>query len=100
MGEESAVEICNVVKRFNLSVAVDHVNLQIQDGEFFPLLGPSGCGKTTTLRLILGFETPTNGALPAQVILTGKWRSPPVGLYSSNQILNHPPSDEPQCWTM
>lgn len=42
-------------------VAVDHVDLEIQDGEFMTLLGPSGCGKTTTLRMIAGLETPTSG---------------------------------------
>jgi ABC-type sugar transport system ATPase subunit len=41
--------------------AVNHLDLQIQDGEFFTLLGPSGCGKTTTLRMIAGLETPTAG---------------------------------------
>ena len=41
--------------------AVDGVDLEIHDGEFFALLGPSGCGKTTTLRMIAGFESPTDG---------------------------------------
>ncbi|MDQ7026538.1 MAG: ABC transporter ATP-binding protein [Anaerolineae bacterium] len=44
-------------------VAVDHVSLTIQRGEFVTLLGPSGCGKTTTLRLIAGFELPTSGKI-------------------------------------
>ena len=39
-----------------LIVAVDHIDLEVEDGEFFSLLGPSGCGKTTTLRMIGGFE--------------------------------------------
>ncbi len=42
-------------------VAVDDLSLDVKEGEFVTLLGPSGCGKTTTLRLIAGFETPTNG---------------------------------------
>ncbi len=42
-------------------VAVDHINLEILDGEMVTLLGPSGCGKTTTLRMISGFEYPTSG---------------------------------------
>ncbi len=42
-------------------VAVDGVNLTVEDGEFVTLVGPSGCGKTTTLRMIAGFETPTTG---------------------------------------
>jgi spermidine/putrescine transport system ATP-binding protein len=44
-------------------VAVDHIDLEVHDGEFFSLLGPSGCGKTTTLRLIGGFEQPTSGTI-------------------------------------
>jgi len=47
----------------NLIVAVDHIDLEVQDGEFFSLLGPSGCGKTTTLRMIGGFEQPTSGKI-------------------------------------
>jgi spermidine/putrescine transport system ATP-binding protein len=67
-GEEYAVELRDVVKRFNLVTAVNHVSLEIKDGEFFSLLGPSGCGKTTTLRLIAGFEMPSSG----QVFIGGK----------------------------
>ena len=48
--------------------AVDNVSLQIHDGEFYSLLGPSGCGKTTTLRMIAGFEFPTEG----EVSIRGK----------------------------
>jgi putative spermidine/putrescine transport system ATP-binding protein len=44
-------------------VAVDHVDLDIRDGEFFSMLGPSGSGKTTTLRMIAGFESPTEGRI-------------------------------------
>ncbi|MEO8461832.1 MAG: ATP-binding cassette domain-containing protein, partial [Chloroflexota bacterium] len=44
-------------------VAVDHIDLEVQEGEFFSLLGPSGCGKTTTLRMIGGFEQPTSGMI-------------------------------------
>lgn len=44
-------------------LAVDHVNLQVERGEFVTLLGPSGCGKTTTLRMIAGFESPNSGQL-------------------------------------
>lgn len=58
-----AVEIRQVSKRFGDSVALADVSLTIRRGEFFSLLGPSGCGKTTLLRLIGGFEAPTNGAL-------------------------------------
>lgn len=58
----------NVSKRFGKVVAVDNVNLQIQEGEFFALLGPSGCGKTTLLRMLAGFETPTEG----RILIDGK----------------------------
>jgi spermidine/putrescine transport system ATP-binding protein len=61
-----AVALQNVWKRFpgpsgETVVAVKDVSLKIDDGEFFALLGPSGCGKTTTLRMIAGFELPTEG---------------------------------------
>ena len=60
----SAVSLHGVTKRFGEDVvAVDDVDLQIQDGEFFSLLGPSGCGKTTTLRMISGLEFPTEGSI-------------------------------------
>jgi len=50
-----------VTKRFDQLAAVDDLDLQLAQGEFFTLLGPSGCGKTTTLRMIAGFERPTSG---------------------------------------
>ncbi len=60
----AAVGIHGVTKRFGDSaVAVDDIDLEIRDGEFFSLLGPSGCGKTTTLRMIAGLEFPTQGSI-------------------------------------
>ena len=59
----AAVELEKVTKRFGEFTAVDALDLTVGQGEFFSLLGPSGCGKTTTLRLIAGFETPTEGAV-------------------------------------
>ncbi len=57
-----SVELRNIVKIFPPNtVAVNNINLKINDGEFFILLGPSGCGKTTTLRIIAGLEKPTKG---------------------------------------
>ena len=59
-----SVVICkDLVKRFGDSLAVDHVNVEIQDGEFMVFVGPSGCGKTTTLRMIAGLETITSGEI-------------------------------------
>ncbi|HET9531205.1 MAG TPA: ATP-binding cassette domain-containing protein, partial [Blastocatellia bacterium] len=55
------VKFVNVIKRFGSSVAVDRLNLEINDGEFVVLLGPSGCGKTTTLRMLAGLEEATSG---------------------------------------
>ena len=63
MEQEIAVELKAVTKRFGAVTAVNHISLEIREGEFFSLLGPSGCGKTTTLRLIAGFEVPTEGEI-------------------------------------
>jgi spermidine/putrescine ABC transporter ATP-binding subunit len=52
-----------VTKRFGAVTAIDHVELDIAENEFFALLGPSGCGKTTLLRMLAGFETPDAGAI-------------------------------------
>ena len=60
---EVAVRLVDVVKKFGETAAVDHIDLEVRDGEFFSLLGPSGCGKTTTLRMIGGFEQPTSGLI-------------------------------------
>ena len=57
----------NVTKRFGKMVAVDNVSLSVEEGEFFSLLGPSGCGKTTLLRMLAGFETPSEG----RILITG-----------------------------
>ena len=58
-----AVGLVGVTKRFGDVVAVDGVDLEVRDGEFFSMLGPSGSGKTTTLRMIAGFELPTAGRI-------------------------------------
>ena len=61
------VEAARVTKRFGAGdkavLALDDVSVEIADGEFFTLLGPSGCGKTTLLRLVAGFEHPTQGTI-------------------------------------
>jgi spermidine/putrescine transport system ATP-binding protein len=61
------VQLVDLVKRFGDFTAVDGINLDMPSGEFFSLLGPSGCGKTTTLRMIAGFERPSEG----QILLDG-----------------------------
>lgn len=55
------VEVRDLCKEYPGTLAVDHVNFQVEQREFFSLLGPSGCGKTTTLRMIAGFVEPTSG---------------------------------------
>ena len=60
----AGVELAGVSKVYDGGVrAVDAVDMNIREGEFFSLLGPSGCGKTTTLRMIAGFETPSEGII-------------------------------------
>ena len=62
------LEVRDVVKRFGDLTAVDHVNLQIRDGEIFSFLGPSGCGKSTLLRVVAGLENQDQG----DVIIAGR----------------------------
>ncbi|MBQ7785576.1 MAG: ABC transporter ATP-binding protein [Clostridia bacterium] len=71
----------NVTKRFGKFVAVDNLNLTIPTRSFITLLGPSGCGKTTTLRMIAGLETPTEG----EILIDG------VTVFSSEKGINIPP---------
>ncbi len=68
MSADVTVRLDDVVKRFGVTTAVDHVSMQVARGEFFSMLGPSGCGKTTTLRMIAGFEQPDEG----EIFLEGK----------------------------
>jgi putrescine transport system ATP-binding protein len=78
-----------VVKRFGALTAVDHISLDIAQGEFFALLGPSGCGKTTLLRMLAGFETPSEG----RILLDGEDIAPmpphlrPVNMMFQNYAL-------------
>ena len=62
------VKFENVVIRYGDFVAINDLNLEIKEGEFFTFLGPSGCGKTTSLRALVGFITPSKG----KVIVAGK----------------------------
>jgi spermidine/putrescine transport system ATP-binding protein len=63
MTDRVDVRLVDVTKRFDDVIAVDDLTLEIERGSFFALLGPSGCGKTTTLRMIGGFEQPTDGQI-------------------------------------
>jgi len=58
-----ALELKDINKKFNETVALDNIQLEINDGEFFSLLGPSGSGKTTCLKVIGGFENPDSGCV-------------------------------------
>ena len=62
------IEFKNVEIRYGDFVAIECLNLNIEDGEFFTFLGPSGCGKTTSLRALVGFLTPTKG----EIMVDGK----------------------------
>ena len=65
---ENIIELKNIKKVFDDTVVVEDFNLTVKKGEFVTFLGPSGCGKTTTLRMIAGFDLPTEG----QILLNGK----------------------------
>ena len=58
-----SISIVGLRKEFDGVTAVDGIDIEIKPGEFFTLLGPSGCGKTTTLRMLAGFEQPTDGQI-------------------------------------
>src|SRR3954452_20050744 len=62
-----SISIVGLRKEFDGVTAVDGIDVEIGAGEFFTLLGPSGCGKTTTLRMLAGFEQPTDG----QILIDG-----------------------------
>jgi len=61
--QEPIIQFKNVTKRFGDFTAIDDLTLDIYRQEFFALLGPSGCGKTTLMRMLAGFETPTEGSI-------------------------------------
>jgi spermidine/putrescine transport system ATP-binding protein len=87
-----AVELSAVTKRFGEFIAVDELTLDIYEGEFFSLLGPSGCGKTTTLRMIAGFEEPTEGGISVdgdQMRGVPPYRRPVNTVFQSYAIFPH-----------
>ncbi|MDZ7957796.1 MAG: ABC transporter ATP-binding protein [Aulosira sp. DedQUE10] len=86
------VELRNVFKFFHQEPAVNGVDLEVRQGEFFSILGPSGCGKTTILRLIAGFETADAG----KVLIQGQpmtnvppYRRPVNTVFQSYALFNH-----------
>jgi spermidine/putrescine transport system ATP-binding protein len=81
-----SVEIRSLTKRFGETTAVDAVSLDIRKGEFFSLLGPSGCGKTTLLRMLGGFEIPSEGSL--RIGGADMTRTPPY-LRPVNMVFQH-----------
>jgi spermidine/putrescine transport system ATP-binding protein len=91
-GRGVAVRLSGITKRFGDFTAVDDLNLDIYEGEFFSLLGPSGCGKTTTLRMIAGFEEPTRGEISVageQVQGVPPYRRPVNTVFQSYAIFPH-----------
>ena len=87
-----SVELRGVTKRFGDFTAVDGVDLDIAEGEFFTMLGPSGCGKTTTLRMVAGFEEPTEGQVlidGADVVGLPPYRRPTNTVFQSYALFPH-----------
>src|SRR6478609_1028850 len=82
----------NVTKSFGSFTAVNDLDLDVPRGAFFALLGPSGCGKTTTLRMVAGLETPTQGSitLSGQDITYAKpYRRPVNTVFQSYALFPH-----------
>jgi putrescine transport system ATP-binding protein len=81
-----------IAKRFGSIVAVDHVSLSIYEGEFFALLGPSGCGKTTLLRMLAGFETPSEGRIllaGTDIVAVPPYRRPVNMMFQTYALFPH-----------
>jgi len=83
------LELEDITKYFGRNTAVDHINLAVEQGEFLTLLGPSGCGKTTILRMIAGFETPSEGniLLDGDDITTRAASKRPMGMVFQSYAL-------------
>jgi spermidine/putrescine transport system ATP-binding protein len=88
----TAVTLDHVHKRFGELVAVDSLDLEIGEAEFFSIIGPSGCGKTTTLRMIAGFEEPTSGTIEVggrDVTNVRPYRRPVNTVFQSYALFQH-----------
>jgi spermidine/putrescine transport system ATP-binding protein len=91
-GDTGSVALDSVTKRFGDLTAVDAIDLEIREGEFFTMLGPSGCGKTTTLRMIAGFEELTSGKLTvdgADMAGIPPYRRPTNTVFQSYALFPH-----------
>jgi spermidine/putrescine transport system ATP-binding protein len=88
----NCVVLESVTKRFGELTAVDSIDLEVEEGEFFTMLGPSGCGKTTTLRMIAGFEEVTSGRLTiddADMVGIPPYRRPTNTVFQSYALFPH-----------
>lgn len=88
----SRIELQSLRKEFGSVVAVNDLDLVIEDGEFIVFVGPSGCGKTTTLRMIAGFEDPTSGEIriDGQVVNELEPRDRDLGMvFQSHALFPH-----------
>src|SRR5438132_7948803 len=83
------LELEGITKYFGQNTAVDHIYLSVEQGEFLTLLGPSGCGKTTILRMVAGFETPSEGniLLDGEDITTSSASKRPMGMVFQSYAL-------------
>jgi spermidine/putrescine transport system ATP-binding protein len=91
-GDRPSVELRGVTKRFGDFTAVRELDLAFAQGEFFTLLGPSGCGKTTTLRMVAGFEQPSEGRIlidGADVADLPPFRRPTNTVFQSYALFPH-----------
>ena len=77
------IEVAHLTKKFKTVVAVNDLNLQIEDGDTFGFLGPNGAGKTTTIRMLTGFLKPTTGSVKVMghdIFTDGKKAKEHIGL--------------------
>ena len=91
-GAKPLIRFRRVAKRFGGFTAIDGVDLDIFAGEFFALLGPSGCGKTTLMRMLAGFETPSEGAIEldgADIVPIPPNRRPVNMMFQSYALFPH-----------
>lgn len=74
------IKFDNIQIKYGDFVAIDNLNLDIHEGEFFTFLGPSGCGKSTTLRALVGFLDPSSGSMKLMEQMSLIWNLKSVEL--------------------